>query len=215
MNATELTCSPGALDWLRGRDGRPAEAIGVIGIIRREKIPDPFSGLLRAVTGQQISAAAHAAVWKRFAAAAGEITPEAVLALGESGARAAGLSGRKADYALGIAREFVSGNLAAKNLAAMPDEEVINRLTALKGVGRWTAEMTLIFTFGRENVFSVADYGIRRGLRMLYSTPEITPAFAAKIKKRYSPFATAASLYLWEIASGKYPAWTDPAAKKS
>lgn len=210
-----LSCSDEAIVHLQNADKDLGRAIGVIGSIRREITPDPFAGLIRAIIGQQISSAAHAALWRRLREKLPVLTPDNLIKLDLAGLRECGLSGRKAETALRVAREFATGSLRSKSLRAMSDEALINRLTAIKGVGLWTAEMTLIFTFRRRDVFSYGDAGLRKGLRMLKNLKEITPEIFAWHGKLYSPYGSTACLYLWRIASGQYPRWHDPATPKS
>ena len=96
----------------------------------------------------------------------------------------------------------------------MPDELVIQELSALKGIGVWTAEMIMTFCMQRPNIVSFGDLAILRGMRMLYRHKEIDRAKFEKYRKRYSPYGTVASLYLWAIAGGALPELTDPAQKK-
>jgi DNA-3-methyladenine glycosylase II len=96
----------------------------------------------------------------------------------------------------------------------MADSEICKRLVEIKGIGVWTAEMLMTFSMQRPDILSWDDLAIHRGLRMLYRHRKITPALFAKYKRRYSPYASVASLYLWAIAGGACPSLTDPAQKK-
>ncbi|MDE6731330.1 MAG: DNA-3-methyladenine glycosylase 2 family protein, partial [Oscillospiraceae bacterium] len=131
----------------------------------------------------------------------GEILPENLTSA--EGLFGCGLSRTKAECLAACAVKFQSGELSAGKLSGMSDEEVIKTLTAIRGIGAWTAEMTLIFCLGRADVLSLADYGIRKGLSVLHGI-EINGmknlAEMRKFKALYSPFGTAASVYLWEIA---------------
>lgn len=199
---------------LAGRDPLLARVMEAVGPVRREILPDLFTALVHSVVGQQISSKVHAVLWKRVLERFGTPTPERYAALEEAELRACGLSGRKASYIAGIAKAFAEGRMRADDLARLDDEAFCETLVALPGVGRWTAEMLLIFSLGRKNVLSLGDHGIRKGLRMLYGVKEVTPDFAASLKKRYSPCATVASLYLWELAGGALEGYVDPAADR-
>jgi DNA-3-methyladenine glycosylase II len=111
---------------------------------------------------------------------------------------------RKASYIKEIVNQIVNGSLDLAQLQTMSDDDVCKRLSRIKGVGVWTAEMLMIFSMQRMDVLSWGDIAIIRGLRMLYHHKEVTPELFAKYKKRYSPYATVASLYLWHISSGAY-----------
>ena len=113
-----------------------------------------------------------------------------------------------------FAERVANGGFDLAALEKMSDEEVISSLSSLKGVGVWTAEMLLIFTLRRTDVLSFGDLGIQRGLRMLYRHKEIDRKRFERYKKRYSPYASTASLYLWAIAGGMVDGLTDPAAQK-
>jgi 3-methyladenine DNA glycosylase/8-oxoguanine DNA glycosylase len=127
------------------------------------------------------------------------MTPETLLAAAPETLRSCGLSGRKVEYLRGAARAARAGELDGARLSQMPDAEVIDTLVRLKGVGVWTAEMLLIFCFGRRDVLSTADLGVRRGLEMLLGRDGFSPEELAEIRRRVSPYGTLASLYLWRL----------------
>lgn len=192
---------PTETDYLSARDPVMGDAIARIGHIDRVVIPDLFAALINSIAGQQISGKALATVWARLCDRLGEITPAAVLAAGEDDLRACGLSGRKAGYMLAAARAVQDGTLPIHSLVEKSDEEIICTLTALPGVGRWTAEMLLIFSLERPDVLAFDDFGIRKGICRLYGLDELTRAQFAVYRARYTPYATVAGLYLWEIAA--------------
>lgn len=209
-----LCVTPTEMEYLKKKDKRLGAVIDALGPIRREGVGDLFEALVFSVVGQQISSKAQATVWNRFLARFEAVTPDAVLAAGPEGLCELGISGRKAGYICSAAEKIVSGRFDMDALDAMPDEELLRTLTALDGVGVWTAEMLMLFSMKRKNVLSYGDYGIRKGLRMLYHHREVTPALFEKYKKRYSPYGSAASLYLWAIAGGALPQMRDYAPKK-
>lgn len=190
-------------DYLTAHDPILGAAIARIGHIDREVIPNLFTALINSIAGQQISGKALATVWARLCDRLGEITPETVLAAGEEDLRACGLSGRKAGYMLAAAHAVQDGTLPIHSLVEKSDEEIIKILTALPGVGRWTAEMLLIFSLERPDVLAFDDFGIRKGICRLYGLDELTRAQIEEYRARYSPYATVAGLYLWEIAAQK------------
>ncbi len=167
----------------------------------RGRDADRFVALARIVTGQQVSTAAARTIWGRVLDAfGGPPTPEAITAGGgEETLRTAGLSGRKASYIVGIAEAIVSGELRPHELDDASDEEVIETLIALRGLGRWSAEMFLIFDLGRPDVFSGGDLGLRHGIRIAFGLDEPpTPEEAVAIAERWAPHRSLASLYLWQ-----------------
>ena len=200
-----------ATDYLRRRDKRLGEVMDRVGHVCREVDGDLFSALVHHIVGQQISTKAQATVWRRMQEALGRVDPGTVLAAGEEGLRGLGISGRKAAYILELAEKVRSGELDLEALEEKEDGEVVRELTALRGVGRWTAEMLLLFCLERPDVLSYDDLAIQRGLRMVYRHRRITRALYEKYRRRYSPWGSVASLYLWAAAGGALPELTDPA----
>lgn len=197
---------------LAARDAALGRLMDAVGPIRRARIPDPFLALVHAIAGQQISAAAHATVWRRTLAAFPRFTPDRLADAAPEALRACGFSARKAGHIREIARRAACGELDFASLPALDDAALCARLCELPGVGLWTAEMVMIFCLERKNVLSAGDFGIRKGLRMLYRKRELTAAFIARCKKRYTPCASVASLYLWALAGGACGAdYADPA----
>ena len=191
------------LRYLSGKDKRMAEAIKEIGMSTRSGAEGLFEGLVSSIIGQQISIKAADSIWRRLEAAMGEITPERLAGAELSELTACGLSGRKAEYVRGAAEAVVSGSLDLDALETADDETVIRELVKLRGVGRWTAEMLLIFSLRRQDVMSYDDYGLRTGLCRLYHHQDMPKERFERYRKRFSPYGTAASLVLWEIVAGK------------
>ena len=188
-------------DYLAARDPALGAAIARLGHIDRRVMPDLFEALIFNIAGQQISSKALDTVWARLREAVGAVTPARVAAAGEERLRACGLSGRKAGYMLGAAQAVTSGALDLHSLVDKPDEQVVRALTALSGVGRWTAEMLLIFSLCRADVMSYDDFGIRKGLCRLHGLESISRADFAAYRARCRPYGTVASFYLWELAA--------------
>lgn len=189
------------VSWLGKRDPVLGAFISKRGRLMRRIYPDAFAGLSRAIIGQQISARAHEAIWQKFTGRFGQNAPGRIACANPDALRQCGISRHKAGYLIGVAREFAEGRLSHELLASYEDDALINRLVALPGVGRWTAEMLLIFTFKRKNVMSFGDLGIRRGLENLYGYAKVTRKEFDSHFLDYSPVATVASLYLWEAAA--------------
>ena len=161
---------------------------------------DPFSALVRAITGQQLSTKAAATIYARLVALmpGGVPTPKALSALTDEQLRAVGMSRQKGSYFRDLSEKVMSGALPLESLAAMTDEEVIAALTQVKGIGRWSAEMFLMFRLHRPDVLPVGDLGIVNAVRSVYGlrkTP--TAERILKIGEVWRPYRSIASWYLW------------------
>ena len=189
------------IEFLKSRDPVLGEAIGRIGRIKREITPDLFTALINSIVGQQISSKAQATVWKRIEEKFNPITPEIIHSASPEELQSCGISMRKAEYIKNIAAVVLEGSLNLAELNDLSDDEVCKKLDDLKGIGVWTAEMLMIFSMQRKDILSYDDLAIQRGLRILYRHKAITPKLFEKYRKRYSPYASIASLYLWHISS--------------
>lgn len=192
-----------SIDYLQEKDKKLGAAIERIGRVERQVIPDLFTALVHSIVGQQISKQAAATVWNRVQEYFGEITPARVAIASSEEIQQLGMSLRKATYIKGVAEAALEGSLDLDRLNSLPDGEIIERLSSLHGVGVWTAEMMLIFSMQRPDVVSWGDHAIRKGMMNLYGLTELTREQFDKHRKRYSPYGTVASLYLWEIAGGR------------
>ncbi|MGB4509437.1 MAG: DNA-3-methyladenine glycosylase [Syntrophomonadaceae bacterium] len=192
-----------SIDYLQKKDKKLGAAIERIGRVERQVIPDLFTALVHSIVGQQISKQAAATVWNRVQEYFGEITPARVAIASSEEIQQLGMSLRKATYIKGVAEAALEGSLDLDRLNSLPDGEIIKRLSSLHGVGVWTAEMMLIFSLQRPDVVSWGDHAIRKGMMNLYGLTELTREQFDKHRKRYSPYGTVASLYLWEIAGGR------------
>ena len=188
------------IDHLRSRDKKLGSAIDEIGMIERRVIPNIFTALVASVASQQVSAKAAETVWGRMENRFGTITPAAIAAATAEEIQQCGMSIRKAGYIKGIGDAVAGGDPDLADLPALADDEVIARLTALDGVGVWTAEMILIFSMQRPDVVSWGDFAIRRGMMRLYGKETLDRAAFDRYRRRYSPCGSVASLYLWEIS---------------
>lgn len=200
--------------YLAARDSRLGRAIERIGPICREVDADLFSAVVHHILGQQISTAAQATVWARLVDAVGAVSADSLTALGRERLQQIGTTYKKADYILDFAEKVQRGEFDTARLWTLSDAEVIRELTGLRGVGVWTAEMILTFCMQRPDVVSFGDLAIVRGMRMLYRHRRIDREKFDRYRKRYSPYGTVASLYLWAVAGGALPELTDPAARK-
>lgn len=158
----------------------------------------PFETLLRAIVGQQISLAAADAIWGRLGGAVDRRDPLSLLAADAARLRETGLSRRKVEYVQDLARHFADGRLDPAALADADDETVIRALTAVHGIGRWTAEMFLIFNLLRPDVWPVDDIGLQNAVARHYAGGAALPlAELRRIGERWRPWRTVACWYLW------------------
>lgn len=159
---------------------------------------EPFETLLRAIVGQQISLAAADAIWGRLCALIDCRAPHSVLGADPEALRLVGLSRRKVDYVRDLALHFVEGRLDPLVLASADDESVIRALTAVHGIGRWTAEMFLMFNLMRPDVWPVDDIGLQKAVALHYADGLVPgPAALRRLGERWRPWRTVASWYLW------------------
>lgn len=189
------------IDYLKRKDKKLSEAIDRIGKIERRVIPDLFEALVNSIVSQQISNKAAETVWKRLINLLGEIKPETIMDAGINSIQKCGMTYRKASYIKDIAESVCSGELNIDELNDLSDDEVIKKLISLNGIGVWTAEMLMIFSMERPDIVSWGDLAIRRGICMLYNHEELTKTQFERYKKRYSPYGSVASLYLWALST--------------
>jgi DNA-3-methyladenine glycosylase II len=163
---------------------------------------DAFTTLARSIVGQQISVKAAQSVWDRFAAAldcvAMQMRPAEVQSMSTALMREAGLSARKCEYLLDLARHFSDGQVHVAHWQTMDDEAIIGELVAIRGIGRWTAEMFLIFHLMRPNVMPLDDLGLLKGISVNYFSGEpVSRAEARELGEGWSPFRSVATWYIW------------------
>jgi DNA-3-methyladenine glycosylase II len=160
---------------------------------------DPFTSLARAIVFQQLATRAAAAIHRRFVdAIGGAVTPEAILATAPETLRAAGLSTAKTTSLLDLAAKVADGSVPLDGIDALPDDDVVARLTTVRGIGRWTAEMFLLFELRRPDVWPVDDLGVRHGWSLIHSLDEtIKPRPLQAEGERFRPFRSVLALYCW------------------
>ncbi len=166
-----------------------------------ERPADAYGALLRAIVGQQLSTKAARTIYGRVIEIFGGRTPspEELLEASEQDLRGAGLSGRKVEYVRDLASHVIAGELEVDRLDRLPDEEVIEEIVAVRGLGQWTAEMFLLFHLERPDVLSGGDLGIRKAVQVEYELEEMPPpAQVLEIGEPWRPHRSLASLYLWE-----------------
>jgi DNA-3-methyladenine glycosylase II len=160
---------------------------------------EPFMTLARAICGQQISVKAAQSVWNRVCICLDQsITPEAVIAQDRKKLRACGLSDRKTEYIADLAQHFADGRIHARDWPRMSDEEIIAELTDVRGIGRWTAEMFLMFNLLRPDVFPLDDLGLQKGIRTNYfKGRKVSLGRMRKLGESWRPWRSVATWYLW------------------
>jgi len=159
---------------------------------------DAFVTLARSIVGQQISVKAAQTVWDKFAKLPRKMTPANVLKLKVDDMRAAGLSARKVEYLVDLALNFDSGALHVKSWNDMGDEAIIDELVAIRGIGRWTAEMFLIFHLMRPNVLPLDDVGLINGIsRNYFSDEAVSRSEAREVAAAWAPYCSVATWYIW------------------
>jgi DNA-3-methyladenine glycosylase II len=159
---------------------------------------DAFTTLARSIVGQQISVKAAQSVWDKFAALPRRMTPASVLKLKVDDMRAAGLSARKIEYLVDLALHFDSGAIHVESWREMDDEEIIGELVGIRGIGRWTAEMFLIFHLMRPNVLPLDDVGLITGISKNYFSGEaVSRSDAREVAAAWAPYCSVATWYIW------------------
>lgn len=185
------------VEHLRHADQRMAQVIEQFGYIERPTNQPLFATLVRNIISQQIATSVAERTWQRLLERVGEVTPEAIVALGEEGLNEIGLPVRKVRWIAAAAQRFAAGEFQTDILKTMNDKELVRKLVTLDGVGIWSAEMLMMFSLGRENVLSSGDLILRKAIATLYGERRLTKARWAHYHKLFSPYASIASLYLW------------------
>ncbi|MDR1238865.1 MAG: DNA-3-methyladenine glycosylase 2 family protein [Treponema sp.] len=188
--------------YLKSKDSILGEVIDTIGYIKRPADRDLFSAVIHHIIGQQVSSAAQKTIWKRINDKTGKVTIDSIDGLSMDEIQKFGTSFRKAEYIKNFAHKIKRGEFILDDIPNKNDEEIVKQLSALKGIGTWTAEMILIFCLQRPNILSYNDLAIHRGLRMLYHHRKIDRKLFEKYRRRFSPYCSVASLYLWAVAGG-------------
>jgi DNA-3-methyladenine glycosylase II len=191
-----------ACKHLGRRDRVMKKLIPQFGEARLQSRGDAFTTLARSIVGQQISVKAAQSVWDRFAllveAPTTKLPPADVLKLQSESMRGAGLSARKVEYLRDLAQHFTDGTVHVRQWQQMDDEAIIEELVAIRGIGRWTAEMFLIFHLMRPNVLPIDDLGLLRGISVNYFSGEpVTRAEARELGDAWAPYLSDATWYIW------------------
>ena len=187
-----------ATQALSARDPIMANLVGVHRPFLLGTRGDAFQTLARAIVGQQISVKAAQSVWQRFVDCVGTMAPATVLRAPTEALRGAGLSARKAEYVCDLARHFEKRAIDVAAWPTLDDEVIIEQLIEVRGIGRWTAEIYLIFHLGRPNVLPLLDLGLQRGLSLNYNRGKpLTPTKLKRITAAWAPWRSVGTWYMW------------------
>ena len=192
-----------AVDSICREDTDVAKAIELIGYPKARNRKPGFETLIGIIIGQQVSVAAGASIRAKLAATVDPLTPEVFLSTSESRLRAAGLSSRKVEYGLGLAEAMAEGRLATRSLNRMTDEEAIAEITQIRGLGRWSAEIYLMFALGRSDIWPAEDLAVAEALRRLKGL-SIRPdrAKSEPLVESWRPHRSVGALFLWHFYQG-------------
>ena len=202
------------ISYLKKKDKKLGAVIDRLGHIERAVDADLFSAVVHHIIGQQISSKAQRTIWHRLEDALGEVSAETVGAADVSYLQSFGLSFRKAEYIKEFSEKVTAGIFDLETLLEKSDEEAIEVLCTIRGIGVWTAEMILLFCLQRPDVLSFGDLAVVRGMRMVYRHRVLTREKFETYRRRLSPYGSVAALYFWAVAGGAIPELTDPAPKK-
>ncbi len=189
------------ISYLKKKDKKLALVIDEFSYIKREMDSSLFASVVNHIVGQQISNKAKDTILKRLYAYLGDINENNILNADEQKLKECGLSSRKILYIKDFAIKVHTNLFNIEAIKNMSDADAIKELTSLKGIGVWTAEMILIFALNRMDIFSYDDLAIKRGLALIYKHKEITKDLFLKYKKRFSPYGSVASFYIWAFAN--------------
>jgi DNA-3-methyladenine glycosylase II len=194
-----------AIRHLTTKDKVLAALIEKVGPYRIEFRDPTFETLVRSIVFQQLSGKVARVIYDRLKqAVAGDMTPDGILKLRPEKMRRLGLSRQKTAYIRDLARQTAKGKIIFESLPNLPDAEVIEHLTAVKGIGVWTAHMFLIFALRRDNVLPTGDLGVRSAIRKIYGLADLpTPADVEELARSWHPYCTVASWYLWRSLDGQ------------
>jgi len=190
-----------AAQTLADRDPVIADLVAKVGLPRlRRPVDTPFAALVRAIVYQQLAGAAAAAIHGRLVSAlGGEVSPEVLVALPDGAMRAAGLSANKAASLRDLATKILDGSVAIspRGLSRQSDDEIVTRLSSVRGIGRWTAEMFLLFQLRRLDVWPTGDLGVRRGFGLAWNIPMPSPKELEVLGEPYRPYRSVVAWYSW------------------
>ena len=189
-------------DYL-SKDKKMAEVIEKTGHIYRETDSDLFASVVHNIVSQQISTKAQATIWKRIINDLGNVNCENVCNCETQKLQSFGITFKKAQYIKDFALKVKNHEVDLEQIWKMNDREAVQELVKIKGIGIWTAEMILLFCMQRQDVFSYNDLAIQKGLKIIYRHKNIDKKLFEKYRKKFSPYCSVASLYIWAAANGE------------
>jgi DNA-3-methyladenine glycosylase II len=194
------------IQFLCNYDNQLGDLISIIGEVQMKSSDDCFRDLVFFVIGQQLSIKATDSIITRFKGLLNyEITPAKILLFNDIDIRSIGVSNAKVTYIKGIAKASTDGNIDLTHIQELSNEKIIEQLTTIKGIGKWTAEMFLIFSLSRIDVFSLGDAGLQRAIKWLFEIDgDISAKQMTSISDKWKPYRSLASLYLWEVINRGY-----------
>lgn len=197
------------INYLKAKDKKLAAVIEKVGKINRTVDTDLFSSVVHHIIGQQISTKVQQTIWQRMNDTFGVVTAKSIGNASIDELQSLGMTFRKAEYIKDFSLKVINGEFDLAAIESMSDADVVSALASLKGIGVWTAEMILLFCLERSNIFSYDDLAIQRGLRMVYHHKKIDRKLFEKYRRRFSPYCSVVSLYLWAVAGGAIPEMKD------
>ncbi len=209
MNQKYFQYGEKEIEYLKSKDKVLSAVIDKVGKIERPVTPDLFEALIHAIVGQQISIKAQASIWAKMKENLPAINSSCIANFNADELQQFGISFRKVEYMQDIAKKIECNHIHLNTFHEMEDDVVCVELSKLRGIGTWSAEMLMIFSMQRPNILSFGDLAIQRGLRMLYHHRKITPQLYKKYHRRYTPYASVASLYIWAVSGGAIPEMRD------
>lgn len=192
---------PKEMEYLSRADNTLGKEIERLGYIQREVIPNLFEALLHSIVAQQISTKAASTVWGRMQERCLTITADVIAPKSIEEIAQCGMSTRKATYISDLAMRVARKELDLEELTSLSDGDVIKKLSSLRGIGVWTAEMLLLNSMKRPDVLSFGDIAIKRAMMKLYGLAEINKEQFDAYRRRYAPYGSVASIYLWKLYS--------------
>lgn len=191
------------LNYLKSKDKKLARVIEQLGFIERECFEDIFEAIINCIVGQQISTKAHKTIWNRMLNKYETITADKLYNTNDDDLQSLGLTYRKVNYIKSFAKKVLDKEIDLDGLKDKTDEEIIEILTSLDGIGVWTAEMLMLHALQRKDILSYKDLGIINGMKMVYHHKDIDKKRFERYRKRFSPYGSIASIYFWEVSSKK------------
>ena len=192
------------LNYISSKNAVMKGLVEKYGYIERGYVTDVFESLVLHIIGQMLSNRVAKKISARFIILVGSITPENILLAGTERIKECGISRRKTEYIYDLANKVNNGSYDFKNMEKMTDEQVIDYLMRINGVGLWTAEMVTEFTLGRLNIFSYRDAALRNGIIKAHGLNSLNEAMFEELRLEYSPYASVASLYYYAINDDKF-----------